>query len=65
MQHNESDSTSQIKIIVLMSPDEVSAIDDVRFTRRFPSRAKCIRDLIAKGIEAVNAEHPAPASQAG
>lgn len=64
MQTNESVGANQIKIIVLMTPDEVSAIDDVRFTRRFPSRAKCIRDLIAKGIDAMKTERLEPAPQA-
>jgi metal-responsive CopG/Arc/MetJ family transcriptional regulator len=38
----------------MMSPDELSEIDDVRFERRLHSRSETIRFLVKKGIETIS-----------
>jgi hypothetical protein len=44
------------KLVAPFTPDEVSAIDDVRFSMRHQSRTQPIRFLIQKGLGAVAVE---------
>jgi hypothetical protein len=36
----------------MLSPDEVKAVDNFRFTHRMPSRAAAVRELLRHGIAA-------------
>ncbi len=38
------------RLQILLSPDELNALDDFRFTYRMPSRAAAIRELLKRGL---------------
>jgi hypothetical protein len=38
------------RLQIMLSPEEISAIDDWRFARRMPSRAAAIRELLRRGL---------------
>ena len=38
------------RLQIMLSPEEISALDDWRFTRRMPSRAAAIRELLRRGL---------------
>jgi hypothetical protein len=40
------------RLQIMLSPDEVTAIDDWRFTRQMPSRAAAVRELLKRGLAA-------------
>jgi hypothetical protein len=40
------------RLQVMLSPDELRAIDDFRFSRRMPSRAAAVRELMRRGLAA-------------
>jgi len=48
------------RLQIMLSDEELKAIDDWRFKFRLPSRAAAIRDLIRRGM--LNQEMPAPAT---
>lgn len=40
------------RLQIMLSPDEVSVLDDWRFSRRMPTRAAAIRELLKRGLAA-------------
>ena len=36
----------------MLSPEEVTALDDFRFKKRMPSRASAVRELLKRGLAA-------------
>lgn len=40
------------RLQVMLSADELAALDDWRFRRRMPSRASAIRELLKRGLAA-------------
>jgi len=38
------------RLQIMLTEDEVTAIDDWRFVRRMPSRASAIRELLKRGL---------------
>ena len=40
------------RLQVMLSPDELSALDDFRFKIRMPSRAAAVRELLKRGLAA-------------
>ena len=48
-----------IRIPVLMTPSELSALDDWAFANRVRSRGEAIRRLIEAGIRALDTKRPA------
>ena len=44
------------RLQIMLSPEELSALDDFRFKHRMPSRAAAIRDLLKYGLAAVGVE---------
>jgi hypothetical protein len=40
------------RLQIMLSADELAALDDWRFARRMPSRAAAIRDLLRRGLAA-------------
>lgn len=48
------------KLQIMLSDEELSAIDDWRFEFRLPSRAAAIRELITRGLN--SREFPSPAT---
>ena len=47
-----SDTGRPERLQVMLTADELRALDDWRFTRRMPSRAAAIRDLLRRGLAA-------------
>jgi hypothetical protein len=44
------------RLQIMLSADELAALDDWRFARRMPSRAAAIRDLLRRGLAAEGVE---------
>lgn len=40
------------RLQIMLSPEELRALDDWRFTKRMPSRASAIRELLRRGFVA-------------
>jgi hypothetical protein len=40
------------RLQIMLSPDELSLIDDFRFAKRMPSRAATVRELFRRGLAA-------------
>ena len=40
------------RLQVMLTPDELSALDDFRFKSRMPSRASAVRELLRRGLKA-------------
>jgi hypothetical protein len=41
-----------IRMQIMLHPDELGAIDDWRFRKRMPSRASAVRELLRRGLSA-------------
>lgn len=48
-----SDLSRGERLQLMLSPEELKAIDDWRFKKRMPSRAAAIRELLNRGLRAV------------
>jgi hypothetical protein len=44
------------RLQIMLSAEELAALDDWRFARRMPSRAAAIRDLLRRGLAAEGVE---------
>lgn len=40
------------RLQIMLSPEELDAVDDFRFKKRMPSRAASVRELLRRGIAA-------------
>jgi hypothetical protein len=40
------------RLQIMLSPEELVAVDDFRFKRRMPSRAAAVRELLRRGLAA-------------
>jgi hypothetical protein len=40
------------RLQIMLTGEELAAVDDWRFTRRMPSRAAAVRELLKRGLEA-------------
>jgi hypothetical protein len=40
------------RLQIMLSPDELAALDDFRFKQRMPSRAAAVRELLKRGLAA-------------
>lgn len=47
-----SDLTRGERLQIMLAPEEVKAVDDWRFSRRMPSRAAAVRELLKRGLAA-------------
>ena len=47
-----SDLSRPERLQIMLSAEEMSALDDWRFARRMPSRASAIRELLKRGLAA-------------
>ncbi|MEJ0060051.1 MAG: hypothetical protein WDM79_10940 [Terricaulis sp.] len=47
-----TDLTRGERLQIMLSPEELSALDDWRFARRMPSRASAVRELLKRGLAA-------------
>ncbi|MEW6149755.1 MAG: hypothetical protein ACOY3N_05330 [Bradyrhizobium sp.] len=44
------------RLQVMLSPEELTAIDDFRFRHRMPTRAAAVRELLKLGLAAVGVD---------
>jgi hypothetical protein len=49
---NETDLTRGERLQIMLSPDELKAVDDFRYKKRMPSRAAAVRELFRLGLAA-------------
>ena len=47
------------RLQVMLSPDELAAVDDFRFKRRMPTRAAAVRELLKLGLTVTASDGPA------
>ena len=47
-----SDLTRAERLQIMLTKEEVKALDDWRFDRRMPSRASAVRELLKRGLAA-------------
>lgn len=52
------------RLQIMLSHEELSALDDFRFKNRMPSRASAIREILRRGIGTVGAAAKAGAKSA-
>ena len=38
------------RLQIMLSPEELAAVDDFRFKQRMPSQAACVRELLRLGL---------------
>jgi hypothetical protein len=46
------DLTRGERLQIMLTPDELEALDNWRFTKRMPSRASAVRELLKRGLAA-------------
>jgi hypothetical protein len=51
MSDHDSERQKLVRLPVLLSEEELAAIDDYRYSNRIPSRAAAIRQLLFRGLE--------------
>lgn len=51
------------RLQIMLSPDELAAVDDFRFQHRMPSRAAAVRDLFRLGLTQAGLSGPAAAGR--
>ena len=51
------------RLQIMLSPEELSAIDDFRFKQRMPSRAAAVRELMGLGLRTLGTEAAAAGSK--
>lgn len=47
-----NDLTRGERLQIMLTPEELSALDDWRFQKRMPSRAAAVRELLKRGLAA-------------
>ena len=47
-----SDESRGERLQVMLTPEELTALDDFRFKKRMPSRAAAVRELLRRGLAA-------------
>ena len=51
-----NDLTRPERLQIMLTQEELAALDDWRFARRMPSRAAAVRELLKRGLEAEGIE---------
>lgn len=60
-----SDLTRGERLQIMLSPEELAAVDDFRFRQRMPSRAAAVRELFRLGLAAVGIKPAEPGMKSG
>jgi len=55
-----SDQNRDERLQIMLTDEELSALDDWRFARRMPSRAAAVRELLRRGLAAEGVEIVGP-----
>ena len=58
-----ADRTRAERLQIMLSPEEVTILDDFRFKKRMPSRAAAVRELLKRGLAAEGFEAAAYGSR--
>jgi len=53
------------RLQIMLSPEELAALDDFRFKQRMPSRAAAVRDLLRLGLASVGIKPAEPGVKSG
>ena len=53
------------RLQIMLSPEELAAVDDFRFKQRMPSRAAAVRELFRLGLAAVGIKPAEPGMKSG
>ena len=53
------------RLQIMLSPEELAALDDFRFKQRMPSRAAAVRELFRLGLASVGIKPAASGSKSG
>jgi hypothetical protein len=53
--HGGTGLARETRLQIMLSPEELEALDNFRFHHRMPSRAAAVRELLRHGIAAVGA----------
>ena len=53
MTDNGGELTRGERLQIMLSPEELEAVDNFRFKQRMPSRAAAVRDLLRLGLASV------------
>lgn len=53
MSSNGNELTRGERLQIMLTPEELEALDNFRFTQRMPSRAAAVRELLRLGLAAV------------
>lgn len=57
------DQTRGERLQIMLSPDELTVVDDFRFKERMPSRAAAVRELLKRGLAAEGYALAAPGTK--
>jgi hypothetical protein len=57
--------TRDERLQIMLSPEELEAIDNFRFQHRMPSRAAAVRDLLRLGLASVGFKSAEPGRKSG
>jgi hypothetical protein len=63
MTKNGKTTAREERLQVMLTPEEVKALDDFRFQKRMPSRASAIRELLKRGLSAEGFDTAVPDGQ--
>jgi hypothetical protein len=47
---NMADTDRDVRLQIMLQPEELRAIEDWRFSKRMPSRASAVRELLRRGL---------------
>lgn len=61
----KSELTRGERLQIMLSPDELEAVDDFRFRQRMPSRAAAVRELFRRGLSAAAMQAAGPGLKSG
>jgi hypothetical protein len=53
--NGESGLTREVRLQIMLSPQELKAVDSFRFEHRMPSRAAAVRELLRHGLASAGA----------
>jgi hypothetical protein len=53
------------RLQIMLSPEELAAVDDFRFKQRMPSRAAAVRELFRLGLASVGIKPAEPGMKSG
>lgn len=59
----KGDLTRGERLQIMLSPEELEAVDDFRFKQRMPSRAAAVRELFRLGLSAVGLKPAEPGAK--